>query len=46
MKDGGVILIGIPGLKDEYSGRSEELLSDWLGKEAYMFKSPKLWKNL
>lgn len=46
MKDGGVILIGIPGLKDEYSGRSEELLSDWLGKEAYMFKSPKLWKKL
>ena len=46
MKDGGVILIGIPGLKDEYSGRSEELLSDWLGKETYMFKSPKLWKSL
>lgn len=46
MKDGGVILIGIPGLKDEYSGRSEELLSDWLGNEAYMFKSPKLWKKL
>jgi len=33
-------------LKDEYSGRSEELLSDWLGKETYMFKSPKLWKKL
>lgn len=46
MKDGGVILIGIPGLKDEYSGRSEELLSDWLGKEAYMFKSPKSGKSL
>ncbi|WP_242944063.1 SAM-dependent methyltransferase [Clostridium sp. N3C] len=46
MKDGGVILIGIPGLKDEYSGCSKELLSDWLGKEAYMFKSPKLWKKL
>jgi len=46
MKDGGVVLIGIPGLKDEYSGRSEELLSDWLGQEAYMFKSPKYWKQL
>ena len=46
MKDDGVVLIGIPGLKDEYTGRSEELLSDWLGNEAYMFKSPKLWKEL
>lgn len=46
MKDDGVILIAIPGLKDEYTGRAKELLSDWLGDEAYMFKSPKLWKEL
>ena len=46
MKDGGVVLIAIPGLKDEYSGRAKELLSNWLGKEASMFKSPKLWKKL
>ena len=46
MKDGGIVLIGIPGLKDEYTGRAEELLSDWLGDDAYMFKSPKLWKEL
>lgn len=46
MKDGGVVLIGIPGLKDAYTGRAEELLSDWLGDDAYMFKSPKLWKEL
>ena len=46
MKDDGVVLIGIPGLKDEYAGRSTELLSDWLGDDAYMFKSPKLWKEL
>ena len=26
MKDGGVVLIGIPGLKDEYANRGEELL--------------------
>ena len=31
MKDDGVVLIGIPGLKDEYTGRAKELLSDWLG---------------
>lgn len=46
MKDDGVVLIGIPGLKDEYAGHSTELLSDWLGDDAYMFKSPKLWKEL
>lgn len=46
MNDNGVVLIGIPGLKDEYEGRAEELLSDWLGEDAYMFKSPKLWKEL
>lgn len=46
MKDDGVVLIGIPGLKDEYIGRAEELLSDWLGDDTYMFKTPKLWKEL
>ncbi|MCM1468616.1 MAG: methyltransferase domain-containing protein [Alistipes sp.] len=46
MKDNGEILIGIPGLKNEYTDRAEELLSDWLGEDAYMFKSPKHWKEL
>ncbi len=46
MKDGAVVLIGIPGLKDEYTGRAEELLSEWLGDDAYMFKSPTSWKAL
>ncbi len=46
MKDNGVALIGIPGLKDEYTGRAKELLSDWLGDDAYLFKSPKTWKEL
>lgn len=46
MKDGGEVLIGIPGLKDAYTDRAEELLSDWLGDDAYMFKSPKRWKEL
>lgn len=46
MNDGGVVLIGIPGLKDKYTGRAEELLSDWLGDDAYMFKSPARWKGL
>lgn len=46
IKDEGVVLIGIPGLKDEYTGRAEDLLSQWLGDDAYMFKSPQLWKEL
>lgn len=46
MKDGGVVLIGIPGLKDAYEGRAVELLSPWLGADAHMFKSPKRWKAL
>ena len=46
VKDGGIVLIGIPGLKNEYSDRAEELLSNWLGDEAYMFKSPRTWKKL
>ena len=46
MKDNGVVLIGIPGLKDEYTGCAKNLLSDWLGEDADMFKSSKLWKEL
>ena len=40
------MLIGIPGIKNEYTGRSEELLPEWLGNEAYMFKSPMEWKEI
>ncbi len=46
IKDNGEVLIGIPGLKDEYTDRAKELLFNWLGDDAYMFKSPKLWKEL
>lgn len=46
MKENGVILIGIPGLKDNYTDRAKELLSNWLGEDAYMFKSPTNWKEL
>ena len=46
IKDNGVVLIGIPGLKDEYTGRAEELLSEWLSDDAYMFKSQSQWKEL
>lgn len=46
MKDRGKVLIGIPGLKEEYASREKELLSDWLGDDAYMFKSRICWKEL
>lgn len=46
IKDGGVALIGIPGIKDQFEGHAKELLSGWLGEDYYMFKSPKLWKEL
>lgn len=46
IKDSGVVLIGIPGLKDPYTGCAKELLSEWLGEDTYMFKSPKQWKEL
>lgn len=46
MEDEGEVFIGIPGLKDAYAGRAEELLFDWLGDDAYMFKSPKIWREL
>ena len=46
LKNKAVVLIGIPGIKNEYTGRSKEILSDWLGNEAYMFKSPKEWEEI
>ena len=46
LSDNAVALIGIPGIKDEFTGRSEELLSDWLGDEAYMFQSPSAWREI
>ena len=46
LKDGAEVLIGIPGVKDEFAGRCDELLSDWLGDEAYMFRSPAEWQEI
>ena len=46
LSDGAIALIGVPGIKDKFSGRSEELLSDWLGDEAYMFQSPSAWREI
>lgn len=46
LKPGGVVLIGVPGVKEEYDGQTEKLLSLWLGEEAYMFRSVRQWRKL
>ncbi len=46
MKDGSVVLIAVPGMKDEYGDRANELIFGWLGDEACLFKSPQHWKEL
>jgi len=46
MKSGAEILIGIPGIKNGYTGRSDELLADWLGEDAHMFKSAAQWNEI
>ena len=46
LSENATVLIGIPGMKEEYAGRSEELLPQWLGKDACMFKSPGEWKEI
>lgn len=46
LKGGATVLLGVPGIRDAYSGRAEELLSEWLGNDAYMFRSPSEWKEI
>ncbi|MBP3428720.1 MAG: class I SAM-dependent methyltransferase [Clostridia bacterium] len=46
VKRGGRVLIAVPGMKNVYGGRSEELTKPWLGDEAYMFKSADQWRRI
>lgn len=46
IKKGGMALIGVPGIKEEFEGRQQELLSDWVGEEHYMFHSCSWWKDM
>lgn len=46
LKKGGIALIVVPGMKKQFDGRSEELLSAWLTDEAYMFQSADFWKRI
>lgn len=46
IKHGGAALLGVPGIKDAYDEKTIELLSPWLGEEAYMLRSVRQWRNL
>ena len=46
LKPGGVALFGVPGIKEEYDDKTIQLLTPWLGDEAYMFRSVRQWRTL
>lgn len=46
VKRGGIVLIAVPGIRNTYDGRSEELLTAWLGDEACMLQSADFWKRM
>ena len=46
LKTGGVALFGVPGIREEYDDKTIELLTPWLGEEAYMFRSVRQWKKI
>ena len=46
LKSGGVALLGVPGIKEEYDEKTIELLTSWLGEQAYMFRSARQWKKI
>ena len=46
IKDGGIALIAIPGIKEEYEGKQTETIHEWIGAETYMFHSCSWWRNI
>lgn len=46
LKSGGVAIFGVPGIKEKYDSQTTALLSPWLGKESYMFRSVRQWRKL
>lgn len=46
LKSDGVALFGVPGIKEEYDEKTIELLTSWLGEQAYMFRSARQWKKI
>ena len=46
MNDHGLVMIGVPGIKQAYAGQATELLEQWLGEDAYLFRSAEEWREL
>ena len=39
VKGGGMILLAVPGMKEQYEGKQRETIHEWLGEDDYMFHS-------
>lgn len=46
VRKGGTVLIGIPGIKEEFEGRQQELLEEWVGDQWDMFHGCGWWKTI
>lgn len=46
LKRGGMALIAVPGIKEEYEGKQENTIQEWIGEETYMFHSCSWWRNI
>lgn len=46
VKKGGMVLICVPGIKEQYEGKQQELLTDWVGEEYDKFHSCGWWKDI
>ncbi len=46
LKPGAAALIAVPGVREANAERAQELLTPWLGEEAYMLRSPAQWRAI
>lgn len=46
IKKGGLALIAVPGIKEDYEGKQEKTIQEWIGEEVYMFHSCSWWRNV
>lgn len=46
LKGGGMALFAVPGVKEEYEGRQNDVLQAWVGEDAHMFHSCSWWKHI
>ena len=44
VKQGGAVLLAVPGLAREMTPEESALMDEWATDEAYMFKTPEWWK--